>query len=79
MKTALGNAPTQRRFADEIISEDMAAVMRGKTPADRLAAAFGMWRFARQLIEQTTRQQHPDWSDREIQAFVARRMSHGTV
>lgn len=73
------SATTQRRFTDEILSDEMAAVLRAKTPAERLAIAFGMWRFARQLIERTARTQHPEWNDADVQSQVSRRMSHGAV
>jgi Rv0078B-related antitoxin len=66
-----------RRFTDEILSDEMAAVLRSKTSAERLAIAFGMWRFARQLIERSSRAQHPEWTDAELGQHVARRMSHG--
>ena len=68
-----------RRFTDEILSDDMAAILRDKSTAERLAIASGMWRFARQLIERTTKTQHPEWTDTELQSHVSRRMSHGTV
>ena len=66
-----------RRFADEILSDEMAAVLRSKSPAQRLAIAFGMWRFARQLIERSSRAEHPDWTEAELGQHVARRMAHG--
>jgi hypothetical protein len=68
-----------RRFTDEILSDEMAAILRAKTPAQRLAIAFEMWRFAQQLIERTSRAQNPEWSEEELRQHVARRMSHGAV
>lgn len=67
----------QRRFTDEVLSDEMAAILRAKSPAERLAIANGMWRSARQLIEHTARAKHPEWSDAELRAHVAHRMSHG--
>lgn len=69
--------PVQRIFADELLSDDMAAVLRSKSPAERLAISFRMWRFARDLIERTARAEHPEWSEPELQRHVAGRMSHG--
>lgn len=66
-----------RRFTDEILSDELAAVLRAKTPAERLAMAFEMWRFARELIERTARRQHPEWSEEELRMHVSARMSHG--
>ena len=69
--------PAPRRFADEVLSDDMAAILRAKTPAERLAMAFEMWRFAGELIERTARRRRPEWTDAEMRAHVVRRMSHG--
>lgn len=66
-----------RRFGDEILSDDLAAILRAKTPAERLAMAFAMWQFACGLIERTARFEHPEWSEAELRAHVAERMSHG--
>jgi hypothetical protein len=72
--------PTARRtFTDEVLDDQMAAILRTKTPAERLAMAFEMWSFARQLMRRTTAHLHPDWTDEEIDRHVARRMSHGEV
>ena len=68
-----------RRFTDEILSDEMAAILRTKTPAQRLAIAFGMWQFARQMIERTARAEHPEWTEAELRRHVAWRMSHGAV
>ena len=40
---------TTQRF--EMIDEALAAVLRTKTPVERLAIANGMWRSARRMIE----------------------------
>ena len=60
-----------RRFTDEVLSDEMAAILRSKSPAERLAIAFGMWRFARDLIERTSRAQHPEWTEAELPAHGA--------
>ena len=68
-----------RRFTDEVLDDRMAAILRSKTPAERLAMAFGMWRFARDLISRNARRDHPEWTESELTLHVARRMSHGVV
>ncbi|MGP0065342.1 MAG: hypothetical protein ACLQGP_17285 [Isosphaeraceae bacterium] len=55
----------------------MAEILRKKTPAERLAIADGMWRFARDMIHAIISREHPDWPEDEIRRQVARRMSHG--
>jgi hypothetical protein len=73
------STPTQRTFKDEILSDAMAAILRTKTPAERLAIAFRMWSFARQMVLRIAHAKHPEWSEAELEHYVARRMSHGAV
>lgn len=63
----------------EVPDDAMVAVLRAKTPAERLAISDGMWRSARRMIEAMLRREHPDWSAEELQHAVAQRMSHGAV
>lgn len=56
----------------------MVEVLRGKSPAERLEIAFGMWRSAQGMIEAILKHQHPEWSNSEISDEVARRLSHGS-
>jgi hypothetical protein len=63
----------------EMVDNAMVAVLRRKTPAERLAIAFGMWDFAKEMIRANLRKEHSDWSDEQIQRATARRMSHGRV
>jgi hypothetical protein len=62
-----------------ILEDDMAEILRQKTPAERLKIADGMWCFARDMIRAIVVRDHPDWSDAEVQRMVARRLSHGAV
>lgn len=66
-----------RRF--EMIDDAMAKVLRDKTEAERLAIAFGMWRFARDFLRATIRSEHPDWDEARVTRAVASRLSHGLV
>ena len=63
----------------EMVDDVMAAVLRQKTPAERLAIAFGMWDFDQQMIRANLRAEHPDWSDEQVRRATARRLSHGRV
>jgi len=62
----------------EVVADEMAAVFKSKTPAERLRIAFGLWTSTRTMLERLLRSQHPGWDDRAVKAEVARRMSHGT-
>jgi Rv0078B-related antitoxin len=58
----------------EVVDEAVAAVLRRKTPAERVAMALDMNRTARLLIEDGLRTRHPDWTDDQIKVEVAWRM-----
>jgi hypothetical protein len=63
----------------EILDDAMAEVLRRKTPAERLAIANGMWKFARDMLRANLAREHPDWTVDELNRMVARRLSHGAV
>jgi len=58
----------------EVVDEAVAAILRTKTPAERLAMAFAANETARALIAGRLRTDHPDWTDAQVKAGVARRM-----
>ena len=60
------------------IDDEMVALLAGKTEAERLAIAWGMWRAARRMIERIVAAEHPDLTPQEQERIVANRMSHGT-
>ena len=63
----------------EIIDDIMTQVLRGKTPQQRLAIAFGMWNSAKIQLTNYLRSQHPEWNEDMIKKEVARRLSHGAT
>jgi len=63
----------------DIMDACMVPVLRAKTPAERLAISFGMWRHARDVLLAVIRQQHPEWTDEQVRREMARRISHGAV
>lgn len=63
----------------EVMDPAMADVLRRKTPAERLAIAFGMWESARIMLLTQLAERHPEWSRERVEREVVRRMSHGTV
>ncbi|MDX1963709.1 MAG: hypothetical protein SFX18_11185 [Pirellulales bacterium] len=54
-------------------------ILKEKTPAERLALGFGMWRSARNLVRAAIRHEHPDWSEDQVHAEAAHRLSHGAT
>ena len=63
----------------ELLDDATVAILRAKTPAERLAMAFECNRTTRLLIADQLRMQHPDWTDGQIQSDVARRMLVGQL
>jgi hypothetical protein len=63
----------------EIMSEEMAAVLRRKTGAERLRIASRMFVSAREMLLNHLRAEHPAWEESRIHREAARRLSHGTI
>lgn len=51
----------------EVVSEEMAALLRQKTGAERLAIAIRMFISARWLLLSRLRSAHPEWDDRQTE------------
>jgi hypothetical protein len=62
----------------EVVDDDLAAVLRHKTPAERVEMIAAANRTARTLAAAGARFQHPDWSEQQIKAEVIRRVCGGT-
>lgn len=63
----------------EVLDKEMAATLRQKTGAERLAIASRMYSSARRMLINHLRSVHPDWEQAQIVQEAARRLSHGTV
>ena len=63
----------------EVMDPEMAEIMRQKTPAEKLAMSFAMWKFARTMIVNVLRTEHPDWNEDQILREAARRLSQENV
>jgi hypothetical protein len=62
----------------EVIDDQMAEIMRAKSPAEKVAMVSAANRTARLLAAAGTRHLHPDWSEDQIQAEIIRRVCGGT-
>jgi hypothetical protein len=58
----------------EVVDEELAAVLRRKTPAERILMAAEANDTARAMAAAGIRYQHPCWSEVEVRQEVARRM-----
>ena len=62
----------------EVVEEAVAAILRQKTIAERIALTAAAHRTARALLTAQVRSQHADWSDDAVAREVARRLTRGT-
>ncbi|HEY3394774.1 MAG TPA: hypothetical protein VGK58_18860 [Lacipirellulaceae bacterium] len=62
----------------EVVEDALAAVLRQKTPAERIAMIGSANRTARMIAAAGIRYQHPDWDEVKIQNEVIRRVCGGT-
>lgn len=63
----------------EVVDSFVAKCLRQRTFAERMEMVFEANRTMRLLIAGRLKTDHPDWSDEQIQAEVARRMLHGAT
>jgi hypothetical protein len=61
----------------EVVDEAVAAILRQKTPAERIAMASDAHRTARAMLTAQVRSQHAEWTDEEVQREVRRRLTGG--
>jgi translation initiation factor 2B subunit (eIF-2B alpha/beta/delta family) len=63
----------------EIISDQMAEVLKQKTDAQRLRSVDAFWNSARAILKAAIRTEHPEWSLEQVHVEVARRISNGAL
>ncbi|MCI0363332.1 MAG: hypothetical protein L0Y44_04085 [Phycisphaerales bacterium] len=63
----------------EVMDDQVAAIMRHKTPQEKLAMLDDLWQLAESLTEAGVRELHPDWSDQQVRRERIRRMSRGAL
>ena len=56
----------------EVVDDAVAAVLRDKTPAQRVEMVFQAQSFARLLTAAGVKSRHPEWNAEEIEREVAR-------
>lgn len=61
----------------EVVDEAVAAILRRKTPAERVAIASDAHRTARLMTTAQVRRMHPDWTDEQVRREAARRLTRG--
>lgn len=62
----------------EVVDDEMAEVLRSKTPAERIAIGFRMWTSTHDMLMAHLRHTHPEWDLKRVELEVARRLSNMT-
>ncbi|MEJ2561766.1 MAG: hypothetical protein P8Z42_03665, partial [Anaerolineales bacterium] len=57
----------------EVVDNDMAAVLRMKTPAQRIGIGFDILLSARRMLVSHLTSSHPDWDVKQVQEEVLRK------
>jgi hypothetical protein len=74
VRTIVGMAPPRDQLRIECMEDEIVAVLKSKSPAECVAMIGEANETARVLVAAGVRHLHPDWTDAEVQAEVARRM-----
>jgi hypothetical protein len=59
----------------EVVDDDVAEILRRKTPAQRIEMIFQCNETMRLVVEGAIRTFYPHWDDHQVRAEVARRMA----
>lgn len=71
------NRPIDQRNI-EVVDRNLAALLRTKTPAERIEMILAANRTARMMARAGIRHQHPEWHDEQVEREVVRRVCGGT-
>lgn len=59
----------------EVVDEAVAAILRTKTPAERIALAFDAFETAWQMTTAQIMRQNPSWPEDRVRTETARRLT----
>ncbi len=63
----------------EVVDDELAEVLRGKTPAERIQIGFCIWTSVRDMLLVHLKSTYPEWNSERLNKEVSRRLSHGAV
>jgi hypothetical protein len=62
----------------EVVDAKVAEILKGKTGQERLKMVWDAWSHFNRMTEARLRSTHPEWTEEQIAAEIARRVSHGS-
>jgi len=65
-------------FRIEMLDDDMAEVLKTKSPAERLKIANFLFNSAKLLIKASLKAQFPDWDEKRLTDEMLARISNGS-
>lgn len=69
---------SDRPLRIEMIDDQMAEILRAKSPSEKVAMISAAHSTARVLVQAGIRYQHPEWDDLRVHTEIAKRVSGGT-
>ena len=72
----MGRVPLQSQI--EVVDEAVAAILRTKTPAERVAMTCDAHRTAKLMLTAQVQRMFPDWAESKMRDEVHRRLMYGT-
>ena len=54
----------------EMVDDQMAEVLRNKTPAERIRIGFNLWTSARNMLTVHLKSTHPEWNEDRVNREV---------
>ena len=63
----------------EVVDDQIAEVLRNKTPAERIRIGFSLWTSARNMLLAHLKRTHTEWNGDRLNREVAGRLSRGAV
>lgn len=62
----------------EVVDDAVAALLKTKSGPERLCMVWDAWSFFEKRISAHLKSMHPEWSEKQIQKEIVRRVSYGT-
>ncbi len=62
----------------EVVDDQVAEILRARTGLERLQMVWDAWNFFNQRLKAHLKSLHPEWTQKQIEQEILRRVSYGT-